>query len=243
MISLSCGLCCLNLWLMLGHMSGNVNNGQLRLSIHFTTATLTVNMAQMSLSGKLVPREYEVDYDLEPCYSHYGLREGDINRYTKMLENEKFRTAVQVRYDTTDFVRKYNDELKLRLNGPDYLSLVNQWDKIQEHSVQHNGKFMPYFISEDKKVSIEAHTFGNKTYNMIYITPKRKMYMSSSDAEIMCNSKADMRAIYEEWVKVNNTDLSLLKPIPIEVGRGNFQVIVSPCSAIHNPNQFEINSQ
>ena len=38
------------------------------------------------------------------------------------------------------------------------------------------------------------------------------MYMSSSDAEIMCNSKADMRAIYEEWVKVNNTDLSLLKP-------------------------------
>ena len=145
MISLSCGLCCLNLWLMLGHMSGPINNGQLRLSIHFTTATLTVNMAQISLSGKLVPREYEVDYDLEPCYSHYGLRDGDINMYSKMLENEKFRTAVQVRYDTSDFVRRYNDELKLRLNGPDYLSLVNQWDKIQEHSVQHDGKFMPYY--------------------------------------------------------------------------------------------------
>ena len=119
---------------------------------------------------------------MEPCYSHYGLRDGDINRYTKMLE-EKFNTAIQVRYNTIDFVRKYNDELKLRLNGPNYLSLVNQWDKIQEHSVKHDGKFMPCFISEDKKFSTEAHTFGNKTYNMIYITPKRKMYMSLSDVE------------------------------------------------------------
>ena len=36
----------------------------------------------MSFSDKFVPRAYEVDYDLDPCYDHYGLRDGDINLYS-----------------------------------------------------------------------------------------------------------------------------------------------------------------
>ena len=193
----------------------------------------------MSSSGKFVPQEYEVDYDQEPCYAHYGLRDGEVNRYTKMLENEKFRTAIQVRYETIDFVRKYTDELKLRFSGPDYLSLVNQWAKKQDHSVKHDGKFMPYYVSEDKKFSIEAHTYGNKTYNMFYVNPKLKMYLALSDAEIMCNSQADMRAIYDRWVKINNTDLSQLVPINIELGRGHSKLVESPCSAVHTPQQYD----
>ena len=193
----------------------------------------------MSSSGKFVPQEYEVDYDQEPCYAHYGLRDGEVNRYTKMLENEKFRTAIQVRYDTIDFVRKYNDELKLRLSGPDFLSLVNQWAKIQDHSVKHDGKFMPYYVSKDKKFNTEAHTYGSRTYNMLFITPKRKMYIALSDAEIMCNSQADMRAIYDRWVKVNSTDPSQLVPIAIELGRGHSKVVESPCCAVHNPQQYD----
>ena len=65
------------------------------------------------------------------------------------------------------------------------------------------------------------------------------MYMSLSDAEIMYNSKADVRAIYDEWVKVHNTDVSLLKPIPIELGRCQSKVVESPCSAVHNPLQYD----
>ena len=196
-------------------------------------------MALMSNTGKFVPQEYEVDYDEEPCFAHYGLRNGEINRYTKMLENETFRTAIQVRYETIDFVRKFTDELKLRFSGPTYLSLVNQWAKIQEHSVTNDGKFMPYYVSEDKKFSIEAKTFGNKNFNMLYINPKRKMSLALSDAEIMCNSQADMRAIYDRWVKVNQTDLSQLMPIKIELGRGHSKVVESPCSAVHNAQQYD----
>ena len=91
-------------------------------------------MTDMSIPGRFVPREYEVDYEVEPCYKHYGLRHGELNRYSNELENETFRTAIQVRYNTIDFVRKYNDELKLRMSGPEFLSLVNQWTKIQKHS-------------------------------------------------------------------------------------------------------------
>ena len=49
---------------------------------------------------------------------------------------------------------------------------------------------------------------------MFYINPKRKMYLALSDAEIMCNSQADMRAIYDK-------------------------VVESPCSAVHNPQQYD----
>ena len=45
-----------------------------------------------------------------------------------------YRTAIQVRIKTIDFVRKYADELKIRMSGLEFLSLVNQWAKIQEHS-------------------------------------------------------------------------------------------------------------
>ena len=33
-------------------------------------------MTQMSSSGHFVPKEYEVDYEQEPCYAHYGLKHG-----------------------------------------------------------------------------------------------------------------------------------------------------------------------
>ena len=87
--------------------------------------------------------------------------------------------------------------------------------------------------------SVEAHTYGNRTYNMLYINPKRKMYLALSDAEIMCNSQEDMRAIYDRWVKVNATDPSQLVPIAIELGRGHSKVVESPCSAMHNPQQYD----
>ena len=31
-------------------------------------------MTQMSSSGRFLPKEYEVDYEQEPCYAHYGLK-------------------------------------------------------------------------------------------------------------------------------------------------------------------------
>ena len=68
-------------------------------------------MTEMSNNGKFVPKEYEVDYDLEPCYKHYGLKHRQLSHYSDDLENETFRTAIQVRIDTVDFVRKYGDQL------------------------------------------------------------------------------------------------------------------------------------
>ena len=103
-------------------------------------------MTEMSSSGKFVPKEYEVDYDLEPCYKHYGLNHGQLSRYSDDLENESFRTAIQVRIDKVDFVRKYGYQLKIRMSGLEFLSLVKQWAKIQEHSKTHKGKFAPYYV-------------------------------------------------------------------------------------------------
>ena len=39
---------------------------------------------------------------------------------------------------------------------------------------------------------------------------------------------------YHEWVKVNNADPSTLKPINIELGKGNSKCIESTGSAMHN---------
>ena len=39
---------------------------------------------------------------------------------------------------------------------------------------------------------------------------------------------------YHEWVKVNNADPSTLKPINIELGKGNSKCIESTGSAVHN---------
>ena len=62
-------------------------------------------MTQMSRSGCFVPKEYEVDYEQEPCYAHYGLKHGTLTRYLDDLENESYRTAIQVRIKTIDFVK------------------------------------------------------------------------------------------------------------------------------------------
>ena len=90
-------------------------------------------MTEKSSSGCFVPKEHEVDYDLEPCYKHYGLKHGPCSRYSEELENETYRTAIQVRINSIDFVRKNADELKIRMSGLEFLSVVNQWSKIQEH--------------------------------------------------------------------------------------------------------------
>ena len=127
-------------------------------------------MTEMTSSGKFVPKEHEVDYDLEPCYKHYGLKHGQLSCYSDDLENETFRTAIQVRIDTVDFVRKYGDQLKIRMSGLEFLSLVNQWAKIQEHSKKHKGKFAPYYISDDGKFSIEHKTIGTNSHNIMYMT-------------------------------------------------------------------------
>ena len=37
-------------------------------------------MTQMSSSERFVPKEYEADYEQEPCYAHYGLKHGTLTR-------------------------------------------------------------------------------------------------------------------------------------------------------------------
>ena len=59
-----------------------------------------------------------------------------------------------------------------------------------------------------------------------------------SDTEITCNSQDELRVIYDEWVKVNNADPSTLKPINIELGKGNSKCIESTGSAVHNPFRY-----
>ena len=140
-----------------------------------------------------------------------------------------------------DFVRKYGDQLKIRMSGLEFLSLVNQWAKIQEHSKKHKGKFAPYYISDDGKFSIEHKTIGTNSHNIMYMTDRRKMSLPLSDAEITCNSQDELRVIYDEWVKVNNADPSTLKPINIELGKGNSKCIESTGSAMHNP--FHYNAE
>ena len=56
-----------------------------------THITLTHNfkMLEMSSSGRFIPKEYEVDYESQPCFKQYGLRHGEINRYSKQLDNEQ----------------------------------------------------------------------------------------------------------------------------------------------------------
>ena len=146
--------------------------------------------------------------------------------------------TLQVRIKTIDFVRKYADELKIRMSGLEFLSLVNQWAKIQEHSKKNQDKFIPYYMSEDGKFSIEYKTFGTQSHNIMYITARRKMSLALSVAEIMCNSQAELRAIYDEWVRVSTADPATLKPIPIEMGKGNSKVIENTACAVYNPSKF-----
>ena len=67
----------------------------------------------------------------------------------------------------------------------------------------------------------------------MYITSRRKMSLALSVAEIMCNSQAELRAIYDEWVRVSTADPATLKPIPIEMGKGNSKVIESMACAVY----------
>ena len=59
------------------------------------------------------------------------------------------------------------------------------------------------------------------------MTARRKMLLPLSDAEITCNIQAELGAIYDEWVKVNNADPSSLKPIKIELGKGRVPAVLS----------------
>ena len=76
-------------------------------------------------------------------------------------------------------------------------------------------------MSEDGKFSIEYKTLGTQSQNIMYITAKRKRSLAISVAEIMSNSQAELRAIYDEWVRVSTADPATLKPIPIEMDKGN----------------------
>ena len=64
------------------------------------------------------------------------------------------------------------------------------------------------------------------------------MSLALSVAEIMCNSQAELRAIYDEWLRVSTADPATLKPIPIEMGKGNSKVIESTACAVYNPSKF-----
>ena len=79
-------------------------------------------------------------------------------------------------------------------------------------------------MSEDGKFSIEYKTFGTQSHNIMYITVRRKLSLALSEAEIMCSSQAELRAIYDEWVTVSNINPATLKSIPIEMGKGNSKV-------------------
>ena len=93
-------------------------------------------------------------------------------------------------------------------------------------------------MSEDGKFSIEYKTFGTQSHNIMYKTARRKMSLALSVAEIMCNSQGELRAIYDEWVRVSTADPATLKPIPIEMDKGNSQVIESTACAVYNPSKF-----
>ena len=83
------------------------------------------------------------------------------------------------------------------MSGLEFLRLDNQWSKTQEHSKKNQDKFTPYYMSEDGKISIEYKTFGTLSYNIMYITARHKMSLALSVAEIMCNSQAELRVIYD----------------------------------------------
>ena len=93
---------------------------------------------------------------------------GPARLHSDDLENETFRTAIQVRIDTVDF-----------------LSLVNQWSKIQEHSKTHKGKFAPYYISDDGKFSIEHKTIGTKSHSIMYMTANTQNVIVEESQEDM----------------------------------------------------------
>ena len=99
-------------------------------------------------------------------------------------------------------------------------------------------KVIPYYMSKDGKFGIEYKTIGTQSHNIMYITARHKMLQAFSVAEIMCNSQAELRAVYDEWVRVSTADPATLKPIPIEMGKDNSNVIQSTACAVYNPSKF-----
>ena len=74
---------------------------------------------------------------------------------------------------------------QLRMSGLEFLSLVNQWSKIQEHSKTHKGKFAPYYISDDGKFSIEHKTIGTKSHSIMYMTANTQNVIVEESQEDM----------------------------------------------------------
>ena len=133
-------------------------------------------MTEMSRTGRFTPKEEEIDYENDPSYAHYGLKQGTVNPYSHKLEGETFRSAIQVRVQNIDFVRKFCDILKLRMTGLEFLSLVKQWKSIQNHCKDNNGNFSPQYDSHDGKFTIkyDGNKIGNKYYNIFCMTQRER---------------------------------------------------------------------
>ena len=66
------------------------------------------------------------------------------------------------------------------MSGLEFLSQVNQRTKIQEQSKKNQNQFIPHYMSEDGKFSIEYKTFGTQSHNIMYIRTRRKMSLALS---------------------------------------------------------------
>ena len=135
-------------------------------------------MTEISDTGRFRPKEEEIDYEAYPCYKQYGPRHGTVNIFTGKLENETFRTAIQVRVDYVDFVRQYDDILKIRMTGLEFLSLAKHWGKVKAHCKKYEGKFVPVYSSQDGKWSIKQQRCGGQDYNKLFITHNSKMSLA-----------------------------------------------------------------
>ena len=62
--------------------------------------------------------------------------------------------------------------------------------------------------------------------------------MSCGTDEIMTNSPAEVKAIYDKWFKIHHVDPSKLKPVPVELGRGNPKCAESVATAVYNSSKF-----
>lgn len=178
----------------------------------------------MEMTSSFKIRGQVLDYELEPVFKMYGLKNGDFDFQGK-LSNMRFRTAIQLRQGSIDFVRKWDDCLMLRLTKNQFSKLVKWWPMIQKQGTETSFRFNPLFTREvgGFKVSVTSVLVKGAYWPKMYVgdEPVMGKSLNISGVEIMANSAGDLGKILSAYIEMEKAGWQSLQPMVIELGNGN----------------------
>ena len=190
--------------------------------------TLKTFIMEMNCSFK--PLGHIIDYELEPCFKMYGLKHGKFD-FQGECKSFNFRTAVQIRQQTLDFVKKWDDQLMIRMTPWEFAQLCRMWPDIQQHGKDTYFKFNPEFKKkvprakgEDFDVSVCAVEVAGNFHPKLYIGKDSKVlgkFLNISDVELTCTTQEDLLKILASYKDLKARGFPDDEIKKVELGQGN----------------------